>query len=222
MQLRNGTRSARKSENMNAGESAGTAIARAGQRPSGHNHGEAAHAQLGSRIRELVGNLMRDVLAALATASATDIAELLARSGDVSWKRAARARATQRYSPPRSVPASGDPNDDADTKPPVVPADPFDITSPGQLLASPDAILPRTLETPILDPPIQAASPAPVAPPAAEREAEPESSTALRDADADAASERRPKVVLRAGERLLSATGSGVVIRRERRTAPKE
>ena len=199
MQLRNGTRSARKSENVNA-----------------------AHAQLGPRIRELVGSLMRDVLAALATASATDIAELLARSGDVSWKRAARARATQRYAPPQPVQALSDPNDDSDTKPPAVPTDPFDITSPGQLLASPDAILPRTLQTPILDLPIQAASPAPVGPLATEREAEPESSTALRDVDGDAASERRPKVVLRAGERLLSATGSGVVIRRERRTAPKE
>ena len=203
MQLRNGTRSARKSENMNA-----------------------AHAQLRPRIRELVGNLMRDVLAALATASATDIAELLARSGDVSWKRAARARATQRYAPPQSVPALSESNDDSDTKPPALPADPFDITSPGQLLASPDAILPRTLETPFLDLPVQAPiqppSSAPVGPPTAEKEAEPESSTALRDVDADAASERRPKVVLRAGERLLSATGSGVVIRRERRTAPKE
>jgi hypothetical protein len=112
-------------------------------------------------------------------------------------------------------------------KPPMVPHSPFDITSPGALLASPDEVLPRTHEPR----PRDLTDLAPAAPkesvPAAETHVAPapigpaaDSSTTLRDADADAASERRPKVVLRAGERLLSATGSGVVIRRERRVAP--
>ncbi|MDP9149048.1 MAG: hypothetical protein M3O36_03780 [Myxococcota bacterium] len=101
--------------------------------------------------------------------------------------------------------------------PPSQTHDPFDITMPSELLASTEEtkqgrsdggttagatgqayvaeprLLPRLLSTP--------ASPA-------------------AGDDAEAESERRPKVVLREGERLLKGTGSGVVIRRERRVKP--
>jgi hypothetical protein len=44
----------------------------------------------------------------------------------------------------------------------------------------------------------------------------PKPSGGFLDAETSAESERRPRIVLREGERLLSATGSGVVIRRAR------
>jgi hypothetical protein len=181
------------------------------------NETGAGDAQLGREVRELVRNLMRDVLGVLATASATEIGVLLARTGDVSLKRAAAKARVYGRNTLRHVEPAHSRSEDFDRKAPAGPADPFDITSPSELLASPDEILPQAPEAPSRDLSAQPPTPIPI-----ESRPARDSSTALRDADADAASERRPKVVLREGERLLSATGSGIVIRRERRIAPKE
>lgn len=189
-------------------------------------------AQLGQQIRELARNLMRDVLGVVATASATEIGELISKAGDVSLKRAtakaARAygRSTLRRVEPvlpaaeREAEEREAEEEEADRRP-SLPADPFDITSPSALLASPDEILPRAPEAEAPPPEAHEQAPPPAPTPVETRPAA-DSATALRDVESDAASERRPKVVLRAGERILAATGSGVVIRRERRVAPKE
>jgi hypothetical protein len=101
----------------------------------------------------------------------------------------------------------------------MTPHSPFDITSPGDLLASVQVLGRRgplddnSAQQPAARVPSAAAdylTATPATPPA------PPSTS-----DIEAASERRPRVVLREGERLLSATGSGVVIRRERRIAPR-
>jgi len=156
----------------------------------------------------------------------------------------------------------------AEARPSVLPHSPFDITSPGELLASTEAPrsaltlasareLPSLLETPSVrqaaadrDAHAPAASsgradaaqtdegPGPAAPSSATREARLDAARTLEappararraaraaaaapaaaaEAEAEAESERRPKIVLREGEQLLSATGSGVVIRRARR-----
>lgn len=104
---------------------------------------------------------------------------------------------------------------------------PFDITSPGELLASTSVLSypqARAVETPKAEPSQPTMLVQPVAAPAPSAPGPPQPTTvsaenvvALSPPDSEAASERRPKVVLREGERLLSATGSGVVIRRERR-----
>jgi hypothetical protein len=109
--------------------------------------------------------------------------------------------------------------------------DPFDITSPGELLASSDNPAP-SFEAPSRSslsvdrteggetaPATESAKPKEASPssllePAAPRGA---GATSVVAIDPDTSSERRPRVVLREGERLLSATGSGVVIRRARR-----
>jgi len=114
--------------------------------------------------------------------------------------------------------------------------DPFDITSPGELLASAGSgtssgeALDRIAmnfdrvtaaagraapAAPPTTPVADASKPADSlpAPPAAPTPAD----GAIAPVDRETASERRPRVVLREGERLLSATGSGVVIRRARR-----
>ncbi|HXN31378.1 MAG TPA: hypothetical protein VN894_05925 [Polyangiaceae bacterium] len=112
--------------------------------------------------------------------------------------------------------------------------DPFDITSPSELLASAGS---RTSPGEILDrialsfdravgggegaPAASASEPSKPddprsAPPATPPQRTPVDSPVVA-IDTGAASERRPRVMLREGERLLSATGSGVVIRRARR-----
>jgi hypothetical protein len=100
------------------------------------------------------------------------------------------------------------------------PQSPFDITSPGDLLATVQAMGRRALavEENAAPPPAAAAAPpsAPELPPTLAAPPAPPSTS-----DIEAASERRPRVVLREGERLVSATGSGVVIRRDRRIAPR-
>lgn len=217
MPLRNGTRVARKSETMNDDESARPTRVSAHE-PSTPNHMDTGDTQLGRRIRDLSARFMREVLRALATASATEIGQLLARSGGASLKRAVKARTFERtFSSPRKISMRSAPAPEPETHAPIVPHDPFAITSPGELLAPREEIAPRPSEPP----PSERTAPTRAVALLETRPAT-DSSTTLRDVDADAASERRPKVVLRAGEHLLSATGSGVVIRRERRIVPKE
>jgi len=226
MHLRHGTRMARKSQYMNPDGSA--RHARVSERELSRDEGaDTRNAQLGRQIRELVQNLMRDVLGVVATASATELGELLAQAGDISLKRAAAkaARAYGRSTLRRVEPALPAPRrefekEEGTERRAALPADPFDITSPGELLASPDEISPSARETSL--PEVHEQPPTPQAPAPTEARPAADSATALRDVESDAASERRPKVVLRAGESILSATGSGVVIRRERRVAPKE
>jgi hypothetical protein len=124
-------------------------------------------------------------------------------------------------------------DDDRDAKPPLGSHDPFDITSPGELLASsgsrtsPVEAPGRTFSSPDGEGGEGAPS-APLVEPSRPNEGplsnllETPPTRAAEDAPVvaiapEAASERRPRVVLREGERLLSATGSGVVIRRARR-----
>ncbi len=149
-----------------------------------------------------------------------------------------RASALKRNAAKRSLNRQGikrtsDSIDDGDSRQTAVGLhDPFDITSPGELLASSDA-QPAPAETQAKNSTSLDRSPADDAPaaPAEEQGKSDESLSNLLDdvpkraptptpvvaLDSDAASERRPRVVLREGERLLSATGSGVVIRRARR-----
>jgi hypothetical protein len=238
------------------------------------DHSDAGETELRGRIRELVTDLVHEVLGAMAAASAREIGELIVSAGpsrepDSSSSRAHRApgRADAQRSGAEapsargSRPARGRPSYRTeqrhvagpagsehahDTKSPPSHSDPFDITSPGELLASTGetSSRPRTQPLPSSDavaggPPngaavssdaaaaavadLTLAAPARRDLSAATPFVQPspaDSSTALVDSDREAASERRPTVVLRAGERLLSATGSGVVIRRERRIAP--
>jgi hypothetical protein len=120
--------------------------------------------------------------------------------------------------------------------PPAATAPPSGQAS-GRSAASFDRATPRGGDlldgrSPRLDPTAARAADATSAPPGRGRDpndasssgqepAATDSSITLSASDAEAASERRPKVVLREGERLLSATGSGVVIRRERRFSPR-
>ena len=112
-----------------------------------------------------------------------------------------------------------------DTAAVIMQQDPFAITSPGELLASGGPERERReheAETAERRPPRQPvalaaetpAAPEPVLPSLLETPAPSPSSDKVVE------SERRPRIVLREGERLLSATGSGVVIRRERRVLP--
>ena len=141
--------------------------------------------------------------------------------------------ARQRGIQSRELASEGGP----DTIPSLGSLDPFDITSPGELLASagshpsPAEVLDRI--TANFDrasaAAVQAAQPSRSASPSKESPRPDDSEPTLPSAraptesgpgapsDQETASERRPRVVLREGERLLSGTGSGVVIRRARR-----
>jgi hypothetical protein len=121
-----------------------------------------------------------------------------------------------------------------DARSPLGSHDPFDITSPGELLASAGSRT-TTGETFDLTSPKVGHSAARFEDSLVASATEPSkpddapstlAATTSKQAHTDgpvvaidpsAASERRPRVVLREGERLLSATGSGVVIRRARR-----
>ncbi|MGA7121984.1 MAG: hypothetical protein WBY94_17885 [Polyangiaceae bacterium] len=120
-----------------------------------------------------------------------------------------------------------------EARPPLGSHDPFDITSPSELLASSDNPAPSVEaqsrssasgdragaeggETAPANESGKPKEPSPsslLEPPAPRGAA----ATSVVAIDPDTSSERRPRVVLREGERLLSATGSGVVIRRARR-----
>jgi hypothetical protein len=160
--------------------------------------------------------------------------QLAAEGRPSSVKRNAAKRAAIRETLHGGVHAFGrSENDGRDAMPPLGSHDPFDITSPGELLASSGS---RTapVEAPsqtLSSPDGEVGEGAPSAP--IVEQSQPKEGTlsnwleappkrAAMDAPVvaiapEAASERRPRVVLREGERLLSATGSGVVIRRARR-----
>jgi hypothetical protein len=182
-------------------------------------------AKLGRQVQGLVDELMRNLLDAITTASTQDIGEMLGAIDDgapiavvaeARPKRNAVARSGAR-SAPRAAMSSR--SERLERNPPSMsPQSPFDITSPGDLLATVQALgrrLPFGEESSAQAAPAPASTPElpsmlmapPPAPPST--------------SDIEAASERRPRVVLREGERLLSSTGSGVVIRRDRRIAPR-
>jgi hypothetical protein len=228
-------RSARQSRVLHGG-ALRTTEPRAGDWP------RADVAKLGPRIRRLVDDLIRDLLGAITAASAADIGEVIGIMAEHRRLESMRPRRPERAetsapSPGRNgisragsrtpirAPGTAQRADEGERqRPSLVPHSPFDITSPGDLLAS--VMMHAT-------------------PPAEERDRpqSPEAATAASDrranrapsplleqspavpppsaADIEAASERRPRVVLREGERLLSASGSGVVIRRERRVVPQ-
>jgi hypothetical protein len=212
-------------------------------------------------IRDLAANLVHDILAAVASASAAELGELIrlaprdrgqdgaqssldgtARLANETSRVHREAMRSELTSSPREGgrSAGGDvsgfpwkrravtPRDDrlaqqapirqreADARAQPATHDPFDITSPHELLASTDELSPQPQATADSTDGSHEA-PRPTALPSLLQQPATESSTALVESDSDAASERRPRVVLRAGERLLSATGSGVVIGRERR-----
>ncbi|MDP9036899.1 MAG: hypothetical protein M3O50_19040 [Myxococcota bacterium] len=197
------------------------------------------HERIRRRIRDLADDLMRDMLHAICGASASELAEAMTAFEESRPERAALQRAVARMSTverfsktdsahPRHTTqlTQAHPEESGRRererasrlpRPPSQTHDPFDITMPSELLASTEETkqnrsdgsgstaatrhasgretrLPRLLST-------LATSPASAD-------------------DAEAESERRPKVVLREGERLLKGTGSGVVIRRERRVKP--
>ena len=209
---------------------------------------EADFAKLQRRVRTLVRELMREVLAAVAMASPAEIGELMRDrperksvaldhvpaviplvSAIPSSSNGSRAPSMRAQPAARRTPRLRSRRDLGDTAPAhdarkdavslVLQQDPFAITSPGELLAS-GVSEPQvdTSERRAHPQPIALASekPAPqaVAPSLLEPPAPPPPSDKVVE------SERRPRIVLREGERLLSATGSGVVIRRERRVLP--
>jgi hypothetical protein len=110
---------------------------------------------------------------------------------------------------------------------------PFDITSPGELLASVGTRTPpgessegtaskfdyasRGIEGAPEAAAVEASKPAELPAILTEPTKRRPVDSPASSSDQEAPSERRPRVVLREGERLLSATGSGVVIRRARR-----
>jgi len=223
----------------------GSALSAGGSRSGAaraRNWSRADIANLRPSIRRIVDDLVHGMLAAITAATAAEIGEaigLLAEDRRLERLRPRRsARAEAPVASPRSNgvarssangrsaatrPASVQRVEESENpRPSLVPHSPFDITSPGDLLASvvmhasslaeerAQAQAPARASPAPAQPADRASSPllnhGPAAPPSA--------------ADIEAASERRPRVVLREGERLLSATGSGVVIRRERRVAP--
>ena len=214
-------------------------------------------AKLQRRVRTLVRELMREVLAAVAMASPAEIGELYrerperksfglehapavaplvsAVRSSSNGLRAPSARSET--APPRTrlrarrglvgrTPPAQTPRKEGAAV--VMQQDPFAITSPGELLASGGSERDRherrerEAETAEHRPPREPvalhaetpAPPEPVLPSLLEAPAPSPSSDKVVE------SERRPRIVLREGERLLSATGSGVVIRRERRVVP--
>jgi hypothetical protein len=228
--------STRKSSALSAGLSASAAVPRGWTR--------ADFARLRPQLRLIVDDLVRGVLAAITAASAAEIGEAISllaedrRLEGVRTRRSVRgeapvaspktnglARANGRSEAARSPSGHGGSRSGRETdnpRPSLVPHSPFDITSPGDLLAS---VVMRASSLADERAHAQAATAADAAP---AQPSERASSSLLNHgptaspspADIEAASERRPRVVLREGESLLSATGSGVVIRRERRVAP--
>jgi hypothetical protein len=258
---------------MSANQSARHTTVRGSDERADEDHSDAGETRLRRRIRELVKDLVDDVLGAMATASAREIGELImsigpsqeadglsSRPSRVPWRADGQRSGADTPNARVNRPARGQPRDRTelrnvagqagpehaqDAMLPPLHSDPFDITSPGELLASTGdpSSPPRTQRlasptAPVAGPPDGApGSSDPVAAAVADmprtaprrdlsaatplvQPSPADSSTALVDGDREASSERRPTVVLRAGERLLSATGSGVVIRRERRIAP--
>ncbi len=220
--------------------------------------------KLRRRVGELVEELTSGLLEAITKASAAEIATLLETPGVLPTPFDPRKYATgarERSTLPRPAGAerstltelrgsrngfrSDGPDTNRDSGPAHGQSDAFDITSPGELLASTQETQTKAPSTGVLAEGTRShASPSGrgvaegllgleevaeprVARPAASQSvsahdspAAPESSVALPGKDQQADSERRPRIVLREGERLLSATGSGVVIRRERRVSP--
>ena len=230
-----------------------TRTPRVGEGP-GTDWSRPAVAQLRRQIQSLADDLMRSILGAITESSAVEIGELI-RTGALASaplvpnqpRRAAARFATMQTNAAERTAASDAPNrrqgqlrervkeSGRETRSSLASHDPFDITSPSELLASTHST-PRTVAAfgPLLDgtpPGVNASSGVDAAPRAADGPllldpqrnppAAGESAAALPAGDREAESERRPKIVLREGERLLSSTGSGVVIRRERRMAPQ-
>ena len=184
-------------------------------------------AKLSRQVRALVDELMRGLLDAITASTAHEIGETIGALEEgmpiavVANERPKRNGVVR--SGPRSTPrvtASSRRQGAERSRPSMAPQSPFDITSPGDLLATVQAMGRRVLavEENAAPPPAAAAAPpsAPELPPTLAAPPAPSSTS-----DIEAASERRPRVVLREGERLVSATGSGVVIRRDRRIAPR-
>jgi hypothetical protein len=204
-----------------------TTVYRTGEQLA-EDHASGGDAQLRRQIRELVSDLIRDVLRAMATASVAELGHV-ARGLEQDRARTAPAHAAPRRrmatrtiaspTPQRTAIGGERPENrrDAVSSPSSPPQDErFDITSPGALLGSTDelAAQPTPAERSQHEPHEKPAPQTPESNPAREP------AQVLVANDKEAASERRPTVVLREGERLLSATGSGVVIRRERRLSP--
>jgi len=211
--------------------------------------------ELRKRIGELVSELMRDILGLVVSGSAAEIGELLEsaahpRSQSGEGRETFRAASRGRRRSTNALAFAQD-RGEAGRRPSMAPNSPFDITSPGELLASPDILsrveqaLPATRHegtdapTPAVaeaepaaaaapnltpapaepqppDPPPPGRAPSLLEPPAPTRRRAAAAPAAAADAEAEAESERRPRIVLREGEQLVSATGSGVVIRRAR------
>jgi hypothetical protein len=237
-----------------------TTIPQVGQR-LGTDWSRPAIVQLRRQIHRLAEDLMRDILGAITESSAAEIGELIRTGALVSAPLVPnRPRRTAPHSAPMQTNAAERtaPSDASnrrqgtlrervnesgrEARSQVASHDPFDITSPSELLASTHETR-RTVSAfgPLFDgtPPridsagtkaTDASSGLDAAPKAADAPsldpngslpAAGESVGALPAGDREAESERRPKIVLREGERLLSSTGSGVVIRRERRISPQ-
>jgi hypothetical protein len=202
----------------------------AGARKTGEGPADRAavgETQLGRRIRELKVNLVRGVMHAISMASPDELGDIVPRAAferadsvaaqlpNEARKRRADAH-EHRPSPAGKtrgmwITLADNAANEREASSPPLPNDPFDITSPMELLASTDDPSPRPAA--VHEPPARMPS-------ILEHPRPAESVTSLVDGDKEAASERRPTVVLREGEHLLSATGSGVVIRRERRVSP--
>ena len=202
-------------------------------------------AKLRRQIRVLADDLMREMLRAVCAASASEIAQAISALEDTRAERAALQRSSagarlngRPHKTDFALALAADAalgrragqahreratdSRDADVSPPQSHApNPFDITMPSELLASTDDAKPARSDD------ARAAAAAstpstegePRVPPRVLSASDGSSRTAAAD-EAEAASERRPKVMLREGERLLKGTGSGVVIRRERRVKP--
>ncbi len=201
-------------------------------------------AKLRRQIRVLADDLLREMLRAVCSASASEIAEAISALEGTRAERAALRRSAagarlnglphktnfalalaadaafgRRGGPAHRERATD--SRDADLSPPQSHApNPFDITMPSELLASTDDAKPARSDD------ARAAAAASTPPTEGDPRVLPHllasdsSSRAAAADEAEAASERRPKVMLREGERLLKGTGSGVVIRRERRVKP--
>jgi hypothetical protein len=208
---------------MSADQSANQTTARNTDERLFARQANAGETQLRRRIRELTTNLVHDIIAAISVASPADLGQRISLAEEAANrtpmrpntmpKRRDRVGSRERRGELGAM--SGTAAENAARQPPTLPPlpnDPFDITSPSELLASTDEP-PR--QGTLARPPPAEASHTDLPHPA-------ESVTSLLDtsSDKEVSSERRPRVVLREGERLLSATGSGVVFRRERRVAP--
>jgi hypothetical protein len=179
-------------------------------------------AKLERQVRGLVSDLMRGILRAVAMASPAEIGDVFndreRASSSLDGARSVAPRARRRVVPEENVR-----HGERDAALPGLSQDPFAITSPGEILASElsDAGKDRPRSVPHQAESGGSPSEMSPAPQQATLPAILQGAASPSAGDREAESERRPKIVLREGERLLSATGSGVVIRRDRRVSPR-